>query len=60
MARQADPKIAEAVVRAIEKHPDGATIDQVEAALGVPRRTLQAIDHEIFAKGGGCDLPACI
>lgn len=33
--------MTEDIVRAIEKHPDGATIEQLETVLDVPRRTLQ-------------------
>ena len=51
MARHVDPKTAEAVVRAIEEHPDGATIEQVEAAVEVPRRTLQRRLAELVSVG---------
>src|SRR4051812_7795759 len=33
--------MADAIIRAIEKHPNGATIEQVTSAMKVPRRTLQ-------------------
>ncbi len=43
--------MADEVVHAIEPHPDGATIEQVEAALGVPRRTLQRRLAELVNAG---------
>jgi Fic family protein len=49
VARQVDPKMAEQLVRAIEQQPDGATIEQLETALGVPRRTLQRRLAELVA-----------
>jgi Fic family protein len=51
VARQVDLKMAEVVVRAIKKHPDGATIEQLETALDVPRRTLQRRLAELVAAG---------
>lgn len=51
MARQVDPKIAEAVVRAIAKHPNGATIEQLEASTKVPRRTVQRRLAELVSAG---------
>ncbi len=43
--------MADAVVRAIEKHPDSATSEQVESALKVPRRTLQRRLAELVTAG---------
>jgi len=43
--------LAEAVIRAVEKHADGATIEQLETALEVPRRTLQRRFAELVAAG---------
>ncbi|MBA3392631.1 MAG: Fic family protein [Deltaproteobacteria bacterium] len=43
--------MADQVVRAIEKHPDGATIEQLTAALEVPRRTLQRRLAELVSVG---------
>lgn len=51
MARQVDPKTAEEIVRAIEQHPDGATIEQLEATLDVPRRTLQRRLADLVSAG---------
>jgi Fic family protein len=39
------------VVRAIDKHPDGATIEQVESVLEIPRRTLQRRLAELVTAG---------
>ncbi len=43
--------MAEKVVAAIERHPDGMTIEQIETALDVPRRTLQRRLAELVAAG---------
>ena len=43
--------MAEAVIRVIETHPDGATIEQVEGALALPRRTLQRRLAELVIAG---------
>lgn len=43
--------MADGVIHAVEQHPDGATIEQVEAALGVPRRTLQRRLAELVNAG---------
>jgi Fic family protein len=51
MARQADPAVAAAVVREIERHRDGATIEQLEVTLGIPRRTLQRRLSELVSSG---------
>lgn len=41
MARQVEPREIENIVRVIERHPDGATIEQIAQVVDVPRRTLQ-------------------
>lgn len=51
MARKVDPTIAEEVVRAIEKYADGATIEQLESVVEVPRRTLQRRLAELVSAG---------
>ena len=51
VARKTDPKMADEVVRAVEKRPDGATIEELETALEVPRRTLQRRLAELVAAG---------
>lgn len=51
MARKTDPKMADKVIGAVEKHPDGATIEELEAALELPRRTLQRRLAELVAAG---------
>jgi Fic family protein len=43
--------MADAVVQAVENHPDGATIEQLESAMKVPRRTLQRRLAELVAAG---------
>lgn len=43
--------MAEAIIRVIETHPDGATIEQVEGALALPRRTLQRRLAELVTAG---------
>jgi len=43
--------MAEQVVRAIEKYPDGATIEQLAVATKVPRRTLQRRLSELVTSG---------
>ena len=43
--------MAEKVVGAIEKHPDGATIEQLETVLDVPRQTLQRRLAQLVATG---------
>jgi Fic family protein len=48
--RQVDPKMLKEIVRAIEQHPDGATIEQVAARLDVPRRTLQRRVAELVTR----------
>jgi Fic family protein len=51
VARKTDPKVAEKVVRAVEQQPDGATIEELEATLELPRRTLQRRLAELVAAG---------
>ncbi len=43
--------MAEEVIAAVEKQPEGATIEQVETALKVPRRTLQRRLAELVSAG---------
>lgn len=43
--------MAEEILRAIAKHPNGATIEQLVAALKVPRRTLQRRLSELVTSG---------
>jgi Fic family protein len=51
VARKTNPTMAKEVIGAIEKHPDGATIEELEAAIEVPRRTLQRRLAELVAAG---------
>jgi Fic family protein len=51
MARKVDSEQAERLIRAIANHPDGATIEQIEAVLRVPRRTLQRRLSELVNAG---------
>jgi len=41
VARQIDPQETEKIVQVIARHPDGATIEQIEQLVDVPRRSLQ-------------------
>lgn len=43
--------MADEVVRLIEQHPNGATIEDLETALDVPRRTLQRRLAELVEAG---------
>lgn len=51
VARTADPHGAEQIVRTLEPHPEGATIDQIAQAISVPRRTLQRRLAALVASG---------
>jgi Fic family protein len=51
MARQVDPQEVARILRVIERHPDGVTIEQIEGAVGVSRRTLQRRLAELVADG---------
>jgi hypothetical protein len=52
VARRVAPQLAEKIVRAIEKHPDGASIEHLADALDkVPRRTLQRRLSELVTSG---------
>jgi len=51
VARQADPKGLEKIVQIIERHPDGATIEQIEKVTHVSRRTLQRRLAELMDGG---------
>jgi len=39
------------ILRVIERHPDGVTIEQIEGAVGISRRTLQRRLAELVADG---------
>jgi hypothetical protein len=41
MARQVDPEEAAKILGLIGQHPEGLTVEQIEAAVAGPRRTLQ-------------------
>lgn len=41
LAPPIDPSTIDKLVEVIERHPDGATIEQLEQAISAPRRTLQ-------------------
>jgi Fic family protein len=41
VARQVAPQEFEKILEAIERHPDGATIEQIERVVSIPRRTIQ-------------------
>lgn len=43
--------MADDIVRVVEKHADGATIEQLGSALDVPRRTLQRRLAELVSTG---------
>jgi DNA-binding transcriptional ArsR family regulator len=51
MARSLDPQVAEKIVQIVEQHPEGATIEQIEQVIDVPRRTLQRRLAELVANG---------
>lgn len=51
MARQVDPEEAAKILGLIEQHSEGLTVDQIEAAVGGPRRTLQRRLAELVAAG---------
>ena len=51
MARRLAPQVAEKIVQIVEQHPEGATIEQIEQVLDVPRRTLQRRLAELVASG---------
>lgn len=51
MARPVDPSLAERLLEAVGRFDDGASIEQIEATIKVPRRTLQRRLSELARNG---------
>jgi len=51
VARQTDPSLTERLIEAVGRFDDGATVEQIEVTVKVPRRTLQRRLGELAQSG---------